>query len=80
MNDLETTSAPEVAAEPRIKHGLLRMDKKERSPAEKAAHEVHKREKRLCRQVAPLCGQGGREENEGLVDGQAQGRRGTMGL
>ena len=51
MNDLETTSAPEVAAKPRIKHGLLRMDKKERSPAEKAAHEVHKLEKRLCRQV-----------------------------
>jgi len=24
--------------------------------------------------------EGGREENEGLVDGQAQGRRGTMGL
>ena len=51
MNDLETTSAPETAAEPRIKHGLLRMDKKERSPAEKVAHEAHKLEKRLCRQV-----------------------------
>ena len=51
MNDLDTNSAPETVAEPRIKHGLLRMDKKERSPAEKAAHEVHKLEKRLCRQV-----------------------------
>ncbi len=51
MNDLDTTSAPEAAAEPRIKHGLLRMDKKERSPKEKAAHEAHKLEKRLCRQV-----------------------------
>ncbi len=51
MNDLDTSSAPETVAEPRIKHGLLRMDKKERSPQEKAAHEVHKLEKRLCRQV-----------------------------
>ena len=51
MNDLDTSSAPETVAEPRIKHGLLRMDKKERSPAEKVAHEAHKLEKRLCRQV-----------------------------
>ena len=51
MNDLDTSSAPETVAEPRIKHGLLRMDKKERSHAEKVAHEAHKLEKRLCRQV-----------------------------
>jgi tRNA 2-thiocytidine biosynthesis protein TtcA len=54
------TSAPETslptcpstandAAEPRIKHGLLRMHKKERSPEEKAQREAHKLEKRLCR-------------------------------
>ncbi|MFI0545876.1 MAG: tRNA 2-thiocytidine(32) synthetase TtcA [Brachymonas sp.] len=37
------------SAEPRVKHGLLRMNKKERSPEEKAQREAHKLEKRLCR-------------------------------
>ena len=42
-------TCPSDAAAPRIKHGLLRMNKKERSPEEKAQREAHKLEKRLCR-------------------------------
>ena len=38
-----------AAAAPRVKHGLLRMNKKERTPEEKAQREAHKLEKRLCR-------------------------------
>ena len=55
MSSAPDTSLPtcpsEVAAgdEPRIKHGLLRMNKKERTPEEKAQREAHKLEKRLCR-------------------------------
>ncbi len=55
MSSAPQTSLPtcpsEAAAnaEPRLKHGLLRMNKKERSPEEKAQREAHKLEKRLCR-------------------------------
>ena len=47
MNEVELT--PDAYDEPRIKHGLLRMNKKERTPEEKAQREAHKLEKRLCR-------------------------------
>ena len=55
MSSVPETSLPtcpsEAAADdqPRLKHGLLRMNKKERSPEEKAQREAHKLEKRLCR-------------------------------
>ena len=55
MSSVPETSLPtcsSVAAaddQPRLKHGLLRMNKKERSPEEKAQREAHKLEKRLCR-------------------------------
>ena len=55
MSSVPETSlptCPSVAAaddQPRLKHGLLRMNKKERSPEEKAQREAHKLEKRLCR-------------------------------
>lgn len=45
----DTQPALATSSEPRYKHGLLRMDKKERTPEEKAQREAHKLEKRLCR-------------------------------
>ena len=50
--DTSLPTCPSDAAagdEPRVKHGLLRMNKKERTPEEKAQREAHKLEKRLCR-------------------------------
>ncbi len=52
MSDSPTTPTPATdtdAEAARYKHGLLRMNKKERTPEEKAKLEAHKLEKRLCR-------------------------------